>query len=463
MGKMGRMALGAAVAWGIGCCAMATLSHGAGVYKWRDAQGNLHFSDQPPQGVQAKDGVGKVVVQSAYGDFKVQTKTPIRNSRPGASASVNLDRFSVRLGASGHDFTAGRAFSGRNCENATEMQWDEGFVDLKGKLPQESVATRFRSAGYRLIVADSDDAAATGDVDLEADMVDLKIDMCSWNNFGNRAGSGSRVYVRVRWTLKASDGDKLYAGTSEGAYDGWYNATPVRDSLRKALDQATDNLLAEPDFVERLASGRAPLAVGPTGAANGVTIRYGDAATTFRARSEELLRTAVTVKTTRGHGSGVVIDEAGYALTNAHVVGQDDDVRIVMDGQSVPAQVVSRDRRNDVALLRFASSGLQSAALARAAPRPGAPLYVVGTPLSLQLSHSVTEGILSAVRDRDGMPFYQTDAAVNPGNSGGPVFDEAGELVAISVSSLVGAQGNSLNVNYLIPIGRALDAVGITH
>jgi len=458
-----RMAMAVAAVWMIGCCVMAPLSHAAGVYKWRDAQGNLHFSDQPPQGAQANGSVGKVVVQSTYGDFKVPTKTPIRNSRPGASAAVNLDRFSIRLGASGHDFTAGRAFSGRNCENATEMQWDEGFVDLKGKLPQESVATRFRSAGYRLIVADSDDVPASGDVDLEADMVDLKIDMCSSSGFGNRAGNGSRVYLKTRWTLKGSDGDNLYAGMSEGAYDGWYNAMPVRDSLRKALDQAVDNLLADAAFVGRLSSGRASLATASTGAANGVMVRHGDASTTFRDRSEELLRTAVTVKTTRGHGSGVVIDETGYALTNAHVVGRDDDVQVIIDGQSIAAQVVNRDRRNDVALLRFAANGLKSAALAHAAPRPGAPLYVVGTPLSLQLSHSVTEGILSAVRERDGMPFYQTDAAVNPGNSGGPVFDESGELVALSVSSLVGAQGNSLNVNYLIPIGRALDAVGVAH
>ena len=87
---------------------------------------------------------------------------------------------------------------------------------------------------------------------------------------------------------------------------------------------------------------------------------------------------------------------------------------------------------------------------------------MIGTPLSLELSHSVTEGVLSAVRQVDGGRLYQTDAAVNPGNSGGPVFDETGELVAISVSGLVGAQGNSLNVNYLIPIDRALEAVGVS-
>lgn len=266
----------------------------------------------------------------------------------------------------------------------------------------------------------------------------------------------------MRWALKGLDGGEPYAGTSEGAYDGGYNGTQVRDSVRKALDQATDNLLGEPAFAERPADSRSVAASVPAGAATQVAIRYGDAGTTFRGRSEELLRTALTVRTTRGHGSGVIIDAAGYALMNAHVVGEDDEVQVVLDTRQIAAHVVDRDRRNDVALLRFSADDVKGASLARSA-RPGDPLYVVGAPLSLQLSHSVTEGILSAVRNQDGVPFYQTDATVNPGNSGGPVFDEADELVAISVSRLVGAQGNSLNVNYLIPIGRALDAVGVAH
>ncbi len=59
------------------------------------------------------------------------------------------------------------------------------------------------------------------------------------------------------------------------------------------------------------------------------------------------------------------------------------------------------------------------------------------------------------------MRFYQTDAAVSPGNSGGPVFDANGDLVALTVSGIFNAEGASMNVNYLIPIGRALTAVGI--
>lgn len=453
------MAQRAALACTIALCAGWQTSQAAGVYKWRDAQGNLHFSDTPPAQTAAKGGVDKVAVQGAYGNFNVAVKTPIRN--PGAGASLALGRFTLRLGAVGRNFTVGRAFSGRNCEQSTDMQWDEGIIDLKGKAVQETVADHFRNAGYSMGVA-AGDGASFGDFELEADMVDLKIDTCSSVTIGSRAGAGSRVYVRLHWKLLGGDGGDLFAGTSEGAHDGWYAGTSVRDSLLRAVGQAADNLLGEAAFASRLAGGHATAATFASGVASQVSIAYGDAAGTFRARSEELLRSALTVKTVRGHGSGVIIDAAGYALTNAHVVGQDDDVQAIIDGKTFPAQVVSRDRRNDVALLHFGDDDAKAATIARSAPHPGDPLYVIGTPLSLELSHSVTEGVLSAVRQVDGGRLYQTDAAVNPGNSGGPVFDETGELVAISVSGLVGAQGNSLNVNYLIPIDRALEAVGVS-
>ncbi len=431
-----------------------------GIYKWKDAQGNLHFSDTPPPDVQTKSGVGKVDVKGGYGNFNVSNKPPIRNPRPGSAAMATLSRFTLRPGSDGRAFTAGRAYSGRNCENSTDLIWDEGTVDVKGKALQEAVAERFRDAGYRLSIG-GEGELLPGNLDLEADLVDIKIDVCNMRMAGNSAGTGSRVYVKLRWKLSARDSE-LYKGSSEGAYDGWHNGSSVRDSLLRAVRQASDNLLGDPELVAQLGAGGSNAAAS-AGAASQASIKYGDAASKFREHSRELLQAAVTVRTDRGHGSGVIIDPAGYALTNAHVVGDDEDVQLILGARAVVARVVKRDRRNDVALLHFKAESLTAAPVARHMPQPGDPLYVIGTPLSLKLSHSVTEGILSAVREQDGASFFQTDAAVNPGNSGGPVFDEAGELVAITVAGLFNKDGGSLNVNYLIPIDRALGAVGVAH
>ncbi|MBZ0222557.1 MAG: trypsin-like peptidase domain-containing protein [Dokdonella sp.] len=440
---------------------LAAFPAGAGgIYKWKDAQGNLHFSDTPPPDVKTKAGVDKVEVKGGYGNFNVSSKSPIRNPRPGSASLVSLSRFTLRPGSDGRAFTAGRAYSGRNCENSTDLIWDEGTVDVKGKALQNAVAERFRDAGYGLSVSEGGDLLP-GSLDLEADLTDIKIDVCNTRMAGNSAGTGSRVYVKMRWKL-AAKGSDLYKGSSEGAYDGWHNGSSVRDSLLRAVKQASDNLLGDAEFAAQLGAGSS-FAVASAGTASQVAIKYGDGGEKFRAHSDERLQSAVTVRTDRGHGSGVVIDAAGYALTNAHVVGDDVDVQVILGDKALMARVVKRDRRNDVALLHFSADPLQAAPIARGVPKTGDPLYVIGTPLSLKLSHSVTEGILSAVREEDGARFYQTDAAINPGNSGGPVFNEAGELVAITVAGLFNKEGSSLNVNYLIPIDRALGAVGVAH
>jgi S1-C subfamily serine protease len=232
--------------------------------------------------------------------------------------------------------------------------------------------------------------------------------------------------------------------------------------MLKALSVATDNLLGDHAFVDQLAKTGSNRSASVAAEISDVklAVTYGDGNGTFRGHSDDLLRSAMTVKTMRGHGSGVLIDSTGLALTNAHVVGSDVRVQVMLDDELIDARVVRSDRHNDVALLQFDAKGHHAASVARREPHPGDPLYVVGTPLSLKLSKTVTQGILSAVREVNGVQMYQTDAAVNPGNSGGPVFNDAGELVALSVSGLVNGDGASLNVNYLIPVARALSAVG---
>ena len=91
----------------------------------------------------------------------------------------------------------------------------------------------------------------------------------------------------------------------------------------------------------------------------------------------------------------------------------------------------------------------------------GDTVYVIGTPLDVSLSNTVTKGVYSAHRRLNGLPFYQTDAAINAGNSGGPAFNEQGELVGISVAGLFTREGASLNVNYLIPIDNAVTILNI--
>jgi S1-C subfamily serine protease len=261
--------------------------------------------------------------------------------------------------------------------------------------------------------------------------------------------------------LKTGSGDELFRGFSEGAYDGWN--THDERSIMKALAKAADNLLGDRVFIDALDGDGAKPRAAVADLSEAVVVSFGRGAggSSFRDRSTQLLAAAVTVETGRGHGSGVIIDPAGYVLTNAHVVGQERAVRVLIDGKRVSGRVVRRHAATDVALIQIPADGLVPATVASEEPRPGDPLYVIGTPLSVKLSHTVTQGILSAVRNEKGRRLYQTDASINPGNSGGPVFDASGELVALSVAGLFTPQGSSLNVNYLIPVEQALGALQV--
>jgi S1-C subfamily serine protease len=149
-------------------------------------------------------------------------------------------------------------------------------------------------------------------------------------------------------------------------------------------------------------------------------------------------------------------------LTNHHVVGANRDVIVIIGEQEQHATVVRSNPGRDVALLKlekiFAAEPLQVNA---DNVNLGEEIYVVGTPLDESLSFSISRGIISARRVVDQRNYYQTDAAVNPGNSGGPVFNAAGNVIGITVAGLFTNDGGSMNINYIIPIMDALEALEI--
>lgn len=150
----------------------------------------------------------------------------------------------------------------------------------------------------------------------------------------------------------------------------------------------------------------------------------------------------------KGQGSGVIFTPDGYVLTNAHVVSGATKLRASLtDGQAMDATLVGEDADTDTAVLRLSGNGLPHAELGRSATlRVGQLVAAIGNPLGFQCT--VTAGIVSALgrtlRTRSGRMIesvIQTDAPLNPGNSGGPLVSGSGRVVGINTATIAPAQG----------------------
>ena len=158
-------------------------------------------------------------------------------------------------------------------------------------------------------------------------------------------------------------------------------------------------------------------------------------------------------------GSGFLISADGYLLTNHHVVDDADEVTVrLKDRREFKAKVIGSDQQSDVALLKIEATGLAAATLGDSSKlKPGQWVVAIGSPYNLD--YSVTAGIVSAVGrnlgdDQRYVPFIQNDAAINRGNSGGPLFNLAGEVVGIN-SQIFSNTGGSIGLSFAIPIDYA--------
>lgn len=158
----------------------------------------------------------------------------------------------------------------------------------------------------------------------------------------------------------------------------------------------------------------------------------------------------VLIEGTFGLGSGTIIDPSGIVLTNHHVINGSWDVQVVIQGlEDVIGEVIGFSETLDVALIKLPLGEYPYTPLADVLVAPGDTLSVVGYPLAgiLDGPPSITRGIVSSVRNVDGQTYFQSDAALNPGNSGGAAISDDGDFIGIPTSRLRGAE----NIGFIIP------------
>ncbi|MEF9385332.1 DegQ family serine endoprotease [Ralstonia pseudosolanacearum] len=159
----------------------------------------------------------------------------------------------------------------------------------------------------------------------------------------------------------------------------------------------------------------------------------------------------------RGVGSGFIMSGDGYVLTNAHVVEGAETIYVTLtDKREFKAKLIGSDKRTDVALVKVEATGLPSLKLGDSDKvRVGEWVLAIGSPFGLD--NTVTAGIVSAKgRDTgDYLPFIQSDVAVNPGNSGGPLINLRGEVIGIN-NQIFSQSGGYMGISFAIPIDEAM-------
>lgn len=285
-------------------------------------------------------------------------------------------------------------------------------------------------------------------------------------------GIRGKAWTKIRWQILSNltkqvvlDAETEGTGTLEEANHDGMNMLGLA-----AFAAATRNLAGLPEF-HALASGEADAKAREATQERQASMSMIELPAQARFRGQiqsriAAVRAAVpTIDMGSSHGSGFFITEDGYLITNDHVVRDRRTVTIrLAGGFEVAGEVVRTDPVRDIALVKAPVTRVAALPIRIEAASVGEEVYAIGTPIDRSLAQTVTRGMVSASRMRPiaggeiSLPIIQSDVVIQGGNSGGPLVDASGNVVAVSVSGV--GEYNS-GTNFFIPIGDALERLGI--
>jgi serine protease Do len=278
-----------------------------------------------------------------------------------------------------------------------------------------------------------------------------------------RNSFGGELFIDVDWTILSSLSRQTVLNVQTQGYHKAVQPKPdgIILMFHNAFAEASENLLTSAEFVA-LAERRDDNDVARTFAGSELKLELMPRADrSIEAHLESVLSSVATIRIGQGHGSGFFISEDGYLLTNAHVVGDAQKVSVILNnGLEVPGDVVRRLKSRDIALIKVGLRVPTALPLRSASAKKLERVFVVGTPLKESLGSTVTAGIISGFRTEKGQRFIQADAPISPGNSGGPLIDQNGNVLGVSVAKYVGR--GSEGISLFIPIDDALSALKIS-
>lgn len=361
---------------------------------------------------------------------------------------------------------------GSNCQPDSDLTWDsskDGFTNdtASGRsFRDELSALGFKVAGdpNNLFKDQEDDGA---ELRIGALVTDLNLSVCGGLSGRDRRLPSEQVpYIglgamKVEWQIYSPVESKVLAKiTTTGQSQVPNPQTDVIDALLRGAFADNIRALGATDAFRTIVLSAGPSVSAPRRPTSAEAILLPQGPSRIHAPSEASA-SVVALFTGDGMGSGFLVSSDGYLLTNRHVVGASKYLKVKWsDGVETIGEVLRSDIGRDIALVKTDPRGRPAIVLRRGGVQAGDPVFAVGTPLDPRLQGSLTQSIVSANRMLDGYNFIQSDAVVNPGNSGGPLLNAKGEAVGVTVAGL-GADKAPRGINFFIPIDDALDFLSL--
>jgi hypothetical protein len=317
------------------------------------------------------------------------------------------------------------------------------------------IKTTMTSAGYKIVGTNSM-------FNNKSDVPDLAIGgEILWISTAT-AGPGFQASVLVHWSVYSLAKETVVYEVTTGGYSDSRKKGPVVDEMSQAIKDAINGLIFDPKFQELAIKKNETASETPKDAISlsKVPVKKFE---NYSAIIKESLGSVVTIKTNFGLGSGFIISDNGYIITNDHVINSAEKIEVIFDnGFSFEAKLVRTNEIKDVAVIKISGNGFKPLPINPATDlaATGSEVFAIGTPENIKLGQTVTKGIISGKREINENIFLQTDVAINSGNSGGPLINIAtGEVIGI-VAAKIKAKGVE-GLGFAIPMADALKALNI--
>jgi S1-C subfamily serine protease len=396
---------------------------------------------------------------------QVEIKSPIAITDPVKVKPVAITKVVAKI-RRGED--VGEYQVGALCLPNSKISWKSGS---KVNLSSEELVDVFREElelnGWP-VVGSTEDLFSGYDVSgaellIAAKITDIETAICfPYSGFGNFMSNGS-MRLKVEWQIY-NPARKTIIGTVNTAGSAIIKNV-VDDAgyelMAQSFSVAVNNLLANNSFreyVERATLSAEPIPKETIHQINNPDVSY----SSIKEALENARLSTVIVRTATGHGSGFAVGMGDLILTNAHVVGNAQNVTIITSSKiRLQGKVETVDKGRDIALIKISGINLPPLRIYEGGLIVAESLFAIGAPLDETLSNTVTQGIFSSEREYDGYYWIQSDVSINPGNSGGPLLNSSGYVVGISTAGFQPA-GSQVGLNLFIPIGDGLKYIGIS-